>query len=354
MSSGVDERVLNPGKLPSALLSRLLQEYGITDPSVLVGPGIGRDAAAIAIGGDTLVVKSDPITFATENAASYLVNVNANDIACLGAVPRWLTVTALLPQGKTTPALVEQQFRELHEACANIGVTLIGGHTEVTHGLDRPILVGHMLGLARPEGVLTPGGARPGDQLLLTKAIAIEGTALLARECAEVLACALGQEVVERAQRLLHDPGISVVRDAGVVLNAGGITALHDPTEGGLAMGVRELALSAGCGATLDVDAVPVLPETRAIARHFGLEPCGMLASGALLTAAAVDRVSSIMDACEKAVIPIARIGTVEPESHGFTWTRNGRVEELPEFNQDEVSRVLAADCADRSVDARQ
>jgi hydrogenase maturation factor len=318
----------------------------MSDPSVLVGPGVGRDAAAIAIGDETLVVKSDPITFATENAASYLVNVNANDVACLGAVPRWLTVTALLPHGKTTPALVEEQFRELHAACAGIGVTLIGGHTEVTHGLDRPILVGHMLGIARPAGLLMPGGARPGDQLLLTKAIAIEGTALLARECPRGLGCALGQELVERAQHLLHVPGISVVPDADVVLKAGGITALHDPTEGGLATGVRELALAAGYGAALDVAAVPVLPETRAVADHFGLEPCGMLASGALLAAASPDAVSGIIDACAAAGIPVARIGTVEPEAHGFTWLRDGKVEELPEFNQDEVSRVLAAGCA--------
>jgi hydrogenase maturation factor len=347
MSTQADERVLNPGKLPSALLSRLLREYATTDPAVLVGPGVGRDAAALAIGGETLVVKSDPITFATENAASYLVNVNANDIACLGAVPRWLTVTALLPEGKTTPALVEAQFRELHEACAGIGVTLIGGHTEVTHGLDRPILVGHMLGVARPEGILRPGGARPGDQLLLTKAIAIEGTALLARECPRELACALGQDVVARAQQLLHDPGISVVRDADVVLNVGGITALHDPTEGGLAMGVRELAIAAGCGATLDPESVPVLPETRAVANHFGLEPCGMLASGALLAAASPEAVTRIRDACAAAGVPIARIGTVEPESNGVRWSRDGRLEELPEFNQDEVSRVLSVGCAD-------
>jgi hydrogenase maturation factor len=347
MSTEADERVLNPGKLPSALLSRLLRDYATTDPAVLVGPGVGRDAAALTIGGETLVVKSDPITFATENAASYLVNVNANDIACLGAIPRWLTVTALLPQGKTTPALVEAQVRELHQACARIGVTLIGGHTEVTHGLDRPILVGHMLGVARPEGILRPGGARPGDQLLLTKAIAIEGTALLARECPRELACALGTDVVKRAQQLLHDPGISVVRDADVVLQAGGITALHDPTEGGLAMGVRELALAAGCGATLDLGAVPVLPETRAVADHFGLEPCGMLASGALLAAASPAAVPSIMDACRAAGVPIARIGTVTEEADGIRWIRDGHLEELPEFNQDEVSRVLAAGCAD-------
>ena len=156
------------GKLPAELLGRLLATYATSDPTVIVGPGVGGDAAAIDLGSTTLVVKSDPITFATESAARYLVDVNANDLACLGATPRWMMVTALLPPG-TTEALVESHFRELRDACLQRGISLVGGHTEVTSGLDRSILVGVLIGEAEGGRLLRPGGARPGDRLLLTQ-----------------------------------------------------------------------------------------------------------------------------------------------------------------------------------------
>src|SRR5262245_2839840 len=280
-----EKRVVLPvGKLPGELLGRLIGLYGSSDPSVLDGPGIGGDAAAIEVGETTVVVKSDPITFASEGPARYLVDVNANDLACLGATPRWMMVTALLPAG-TTQAEVEAHFRELRDACVERGVSLVGGHTEVTHAVSRPILIGVLLGEAR-GAILQPGGARPGDVLLLTKALALEGTALVARELEQRLSDAVGREIVERAVGLLADPGISVVPEAIALLDAGGVTALHDPTEGGLATGVRELVLAAGCGAAVEREAVPVLPETAAIAAALDLDPLGMLASGSLLVAA--------------------------------------------------------------------
>src|SRR5438094_2332656 len=128
------------GKLPGELLARLIAKYATTDPTVVVGPGVGGDAAAIDLGATTLVVKSDPITFATESPARYLVDINANDLACLGATPRWMMVTALLPGGGTTEAAVEAHFRELRDACLHRGISLVGGHTEITAGLDRALL----------------------------------------------------------------------------------------------------------------------------------------------------------------------------------------------------------------------
>lgn len=335
-------QILKAGKLPNEILSRLIGTSGPPDPSVIVGPGIGCDAAAVTIGESILVIKSDPITFATEDAPRYLVNVNANDLACLGASPRWLSVTSLLPEGKTTPALVERQFRELREACKEIGVTLVGGHTEITLGLTRPILVGQMLGVASEAGLIKPGGMRPGDRILLTKGIALEGTALLARELAAPLVDALGAEFVERSQRLLAEPGISVVRDAQVVLEAGGVTALHDPTEGGLATGVRELAMAAQCGVQLNRAAIPVLPETEAIAAHLGLDPFGMLASGSLLVAVAPRAKDGVIDACARAGIPIAEIGVATDEPMVYQWLSDGAASDLPDFEADEVTRALA------------
>jgi hydrogenase maturation factor len=329
------------GKLPGDLLARLVATYGSHDPALLVGPGRGHDAAAVAFGGAVLAAKSDPITFATDRAARYLVEVNANDLACLGATPRWMLVTALLPEGSTTVADVEGQFRDLHDACVARGISLIGGHTEITAGLSRPILVGTLLGEVARERVLRPGGARPGDKLLLTKGLAIEGTALLARELGDRLRSALGDELVARAADLLFAPGISVVPDAAALLAAGGVTALHDPTEGGLAVAVRELADAAGHGATVFREKIPVLPETVAIADRLGLDPLGLLASGALLAAVAPDRAHAAIAAGQAADIPVALIGEIASAERGFVLVERGVPRPLPEFASDEVARVL-------------
>src|SRR3990170_159070 len=328
-------------KLPGELLARLIATYATTDPTVVVGPGVGGDAAAIELVGTTLVVKTDPITFATESAPCYLVNVNANDLACLGATARWMMITALLPERETTEALIESLFRELRDACRERSISLVGGHTEITVGLDRPILVGALIGEVAAGSMLRPGGARPGDQLLLTKALALEGTALLARELGARLRLALDPALITRAANFLYEPGISVVPDAMCLLRAGGVTALHDPTEGGLATGVRELALAAGCGAMIDQDAVPILAETAAIAAELGLDPLGMLASGSLLAAADPGAVGSLIAAGAAAGITVTPIGAVTNQPARFTIRAGGTERELPVYASDEVTRVL-------------
>jgi hydrogenase expression/formation protein HypE len=334
---------LGAGKIPSHLLGRLIERYVTLDSSVLIGPGIGRDAAAIDFGQSTLVVKTDPITFATENAPHFLVNVNANDLACLGATPRWLTVTALLPEGKATEATVELQFRELADACDQFGILLIGGHTEITDSVNRPILVGHLLGTVGKDRLVRPGGARPGDKLLLTKALAIEGTALLSREMAEPLSAQLGSDLVFRAQDLLRNPGMSIVADAQAMLSVEGVTGLHDPTEGGLAMGVRELVTASGCGAHISFDRVPVLPETKLIALQMGIDPAGMLASGSLLAAVQRDAAPAVINACREAGIDVTPIGVVTEPSEGLKWLRDGVESDIPTFESDEVSKALGS-----------
>jgi hydrogenase expression/formation protein HypE len=333
--------VLQVGKLPAELLGRLIAAYGSSDPTVLVGPGIGGDAAAIDLGETTVVVKSDPITFASDSPAHYLVDVNANDLACLGATPRWMMVTALLPPG-TSEDEVETHFRQLRDACVERRVSLVGGHTEITTAVSRPVLVGVLLGEAR-RALLRPGGARPGDVLLLTKALALEGTALVARELEQRLSAAVGSDVVERAAGFLTDPGISVVPEAMALLDAGGVTALHDPTEGGLATGVRELVLAAGCGAEVDGEAVPVLAETAAIAAALDLDPLGMLASGSLLVAADAASVEGLTAACEAIGIRLTRIGEVTDQAAGFTLRVGEDARQLPMYDSDEVARALSS-----------
>jgi hydrogenase maturation factor len=224
----------------------------------------------------------------------------------------------------------------------NRSVSLIGGHTEITSAVSRPILVGVLLGEAPQGALLRPGGARPGNALLLTKALALEGTALLARELEEQLVGAVGPEVVAQAATFLADPGISVVPEAKAVLEAGGVTALHDPTEGGLATGVRELVLAAGCGATIDREAVPVLPETAALAAALDLDPLGMLASGSLLVAADPSSVERLVAACTSVGVRLTLIGEVTDRNGRCTLRAGGDESELPVYESDEVARALS------------
>lgn len=335
---------LPAGKLPPALLSELLQSIE-PDPSVVIGPGIGRDAAAVRIGDQIIVLKTDPITFATDEIGWYAPNVNANDIACMGATPRWMLVTALLPEHQTTPELVRQVFADLRSACNALGVSLIGGHTEITVGLDRTMLVGMMAGQATEDELIDPRTARPGDALLLARGIAIEGTALLAQEFAGDLSERFGIDFVERCRRFLHEPGISVVHAAKVLRAHLGpdLHALHDPTEGGLATGVRELAEVAGCGARLDHAAIPIYPETETLCQTYGIDPLGLISSGALLAVVEARAGERAVQALRDQAIPGAIIGYLDGEKDQLLLDTDGHLTDLPFFAVDELARLLSS-----------
>ena len=333
---------LPPGKLPGDLLDRLIETYRTPpDPSVMVEASYGFDAAAISVGGEPLVVKSDPITFATEEAAHYLVAVNANDIACMGATPRWMTVVGLLPEGGTTRESVERMFAELQQACTAANVSLVGGHTEITIGLDRPLLIGTMLGLSGDDGLLHPGKASVGDELWLTKYAGLEGTAILANERRDELAALIGERGISVAAGLIHDPGISVVRDAQVALSTHQVTALHDPTEGGVATAVHEIAEASSLGATVDRSVIPVRDDTRAICGYLGIDPLGLISSGALLMAAKPGAGETLTNAFDGTGIQLTRIGEMVDRDHGFTMRDGDDISPLPRYDSDELTRVL-------------
>jgi thiamin-phosphate kinase len=333
--------MLPVGKLPLDLLARLLDAAPSTDPRVLLGPGIGLDCAVVDFGEKLLVLKSDPITFATEEIGWYAVQINANDIATTGARPRWMLVTLLLPEGKTTPETAERIAGQVYAAAQAAGVTVIGGHTEITFGLDRPILSGTMIGEVEREKLITPQGARPGDRLLLTKGVPIEGAALLALELPERLSGAFSPAELEQAARFLHDPGISVLREAQIAVQAGKVTAMHDPTEGGLAAALWELAAASGCSLAVDLERIPVLPLAARMCAVLGLNPLACLASGALLLAARPEDAASIQRAVEEAGILCAEIGAVEPGPPAvWSYTSTGRTP-LPRPERDEIARLF-------------
>jgi hydrogenase expression/formation protein HypE len=331
---------IKPGKLSPEFLEALIERYGGRDPQVILGPGIGRDAAVISLGDVFLVAKSDPVTFASQEIGWYAVHINANDLACLGAAPRWFLATLLLPERKTEKRLVEAVFSQIHEACSELGAVLCGGHTEITLGLDRPVVAGTMLGQVGLSGLVRPDGARPGNGLLLTKGVAIEGTSVLAREH-EGLKARLDQEELERCAELLHRPGISVVKEAMAACRAGGVCAMHDPTEGGIATALREMAHAAGVGLLVRKEAIAVRRETRKVCEVLGLDPMGLLASGALLLAVESSRADGVRRAILAEGVEVFDIGEVTEKTAGILWVEKGQTMPIPRFDRDEVARAL-------------
>lgn len=329
------------GKLPPDILSAFLHRFPQNDPSVILGPGIGLDCAVVDIGGRYLVFKSEPITFVAEDIGWYAVQIACNDIATSGARPRWMLVTMLLPEGKTSPDLVSSIGMQLAEACAAYNITLIGGHTEITSGLDRPILNTTMIGEVAAERLITPRGAKAGDALLLTQSIPVEGTAILAREFAGELAGKFTGEEIAEAQNYLYEPGISVFNAAQTALAGGKVHAMHDPTEGGLAAALHELAAASSCTLVLQPETVPISDLSRRICSHLNVNPFAAIASGALLMAVPPAEADPITAALAGAGIRCSLIGHIET---GIACVLQQSGEEripLPLPERDEIARMF-------------
>jgi hydrogenase maturation factor len=333
--------ILPVGKLPPELLARLLSAAPAQDERLLVGPGIGLDCAVVDIGSTLLVFKSDPITFATGEIGWYAVQVNANDIATSGAVPAWFLMTMLLPEGGSTPELVEQIGEQVYQACQQIGVSVIGGHSEITPAVNQPIIMGTLIGEVAHQDLVTPRGAQPGDRLLLTKGVPIEAVSILAREFPSKLENVLSAEEIETAQNYLYQPGISVLKDAQVATRAGCVTAMHDPTEGGLAAALWELAAACGHKLVIDPQLVSITPLAERVCAAFDLNPMAAIASGALLLTTPPDQVSEICQALEMEGIPCNEIGKVENGKAQVWIEKHGKRELLPYPERDEIARLF-------------
>jgi len=277
------EYILSTGKLKCEYLDKLLGKIDIKDIRVIVGPGIGEDAAVLQVGEKYLIVKSDPITFVADRIGWYVVHINANDIAAMGGTPLWFLVTILLPEKKTTESLIESIMKDLKESCSELGVSLVGGHTEVTHGISHPILSGTMLGEVEKGELIKNGNISPGDLLYMTKGVAIEATSIIAREKKEEVIRVFGGDFYRRCVGFLQNPGISVVKEADLAKKAVKVSGMHDPTEGGILSGAYEMALGSGVGLDIYTEKIPVYEETRKLCQYFNISPLGATASGSLL-----------------------------------------------------------------------
>ncbi len=333
------EESLPEGKLEPARLARLLELFRTADPAVVAGPALGEDAAAIHAEPGLVILTTDPITFVSEASAAWLVQVNANDVAAMGARPRYLTVTGLFPAGSTA-AQVERTFRDLAEACRALGVVVVGGHTEITRAVVQPVLVGQMMGQCPRDRLHRSADARAGDVILLAGSAGREGSAILAREKPDAAAEVLGTRRARAVARWAEPPGLSVVEPALALAAIEGVHALHDATEGGVAMAVREVALASGAGCLLRLERIPVAAETVALCGRLGLDWLGLISSGLLVATAAPEAVDRCLAVLERLGVPAAAAGEVLPED---LWLEDpgGRHRELPFFPVDELTRAL-------------
>ncbi len=329
------------GKLPPEFMAQIIARVPNYDPRLVLGPGIGLDCAIIDLGTRLLAFKSDPITFATDEIGWYLVQINSNDIVTTGATPRWMLATVLLPQSTTDANRVEQIADQIFSACRQAEITFLGGHTEITTDINRPIVIGTMVGEILPGHLITPRGAQPGDRLMLTKGVPVETIAILSREFPERCRQVLGQEELAQAKTYLYDPGISIRKDAEIAQAAGKVTAMHDPTEGGLATALWELSEASGRSLYFEPGAVYISPIAAKLCTAFNLNPLETIASGALLLTAHGSDAVHIQGALETNGIRCDEIGAVEDGPVGV-WqpAETGRVL-LPRPQRDEIARLF-------------
>jgi len=332
---------LRAGKLPPGLLARLLAEHaapvGAAADRLVVPPRLGEDAAVIELPDRYLVVATDPITFVSADLGHYAVTINANDVAVMGAAPRFFSCVLLLPEGSAEDE-VERIFASLRQACAAADVAWIGGHTEVTGAVTHPVAVGQMIGEVEPEALVRKDALGVGDVLLLTKALAVEAVSIIARERADEVRSAHGAAFQARAAGFLHQPGIGVVDEALAACGAagpGGVHAMHDPTEGGLAGALAELAAATGLGLEIEREAVPVSPEAAVLCEQFDLDVLGVIASGSLLIGVAPECAEVVREALAGAgCVAIGR--AVEAPGCRFA---DGAP--LPVFEVDEITKLF-------------
>ncbi len=334
-----DPAGLGTGKLPPDLLRTLiLGQLGARRPETLVPAALGVDAAVIAVDADwACVLTCDPITTAASGAGRLAVHVVCNDLAATGAEPLGLLATLLFPAG-TPPASIGELMSDIDATARALNVEVLGGHTEVAPGVSAPLVVMTGVGRARRDRVLTAGGGRPGDALVLTKAAALEGTHVLASDLAARL---LGSGVSEAvlAEGRAYGEELSVVPEARLAVELGA-TAMHDPTEGGVLGAVWEMSEASDCGFAVRAGEIPLRTPTQQICAALGVDPLRLIASGALLVACPDGQV--MVRGLRQAGIEAVQIGELTPAEEGRRVTyADAHQETVESVGRDELYRVL-------------
>jgi len=317
------------GKIPVNILREVVfKNLGVKRDEVVLGPSAGFDGAVIDIGNKSLIVSMDPITGAIERIGWLAVNINANDVATFGVEPAFFFSCILLPE-KADRKTVETICVQMNEAAKDLGMAIVGGHCEVTPRLTNPIVVGCAMGLTEKGNYVTAGGAKLGDKLILTKSAGIEGTAILAADREEQLKKVLKPTMLQNAKKFYDN--ISVVKDALTAFKTGGVTAMHDPTEGGVSGGIHEMADASNLGVKIFEEKIHIQPETSKICEFFHIDPLQLISSGALLISAKPEFADKIIGELEQKQIHASIIGEfLEKSRHRLILRKNGETQTLP------------------------
>ncbi|MEM1623502.1 MAG: AIR synthase family protein [Sulfolobales archaeon] len=331
------------GKLPPDMLLRfVLSRTGVLDPSVIVGPSIGEDAAVIDIGdGKVLVAHVDPITGAVEFLGWLAVHIASNDVAVRGVKPRWLLSVLYLPEG-ATEELVDRITSQVDRAAKEVGAMVVGGHSEFTPGITRPLISMTAIGITKRDRYVTTGGARVGDVVVMTKSAGIEGTAILATDFRDVLLdLGVPESVVRRGSEFIRE--VSVVKEALALADAGLVTSMHDPTEGGLLGGLAEIAYASNTTIHVWEEKIPLAEETAVISSALGLDPLRLISSGTLVATVPRDKVGEALRVLRDIGVEASVIGYVGERADGLVtiYRRSGVIERAKEvYVRDELVRA--------------
>jgi hydrogenase maturation factor len=302
----------------------ILRRLGARDPDVLVGPQHGVDVGVVRVAdGVAMALTADPLfvvpAYGWERAAWFAAHILASDASTSGLPLRWMAVDLNLP-----PEITDEELTALwdafHRACEGMGVAIVTGHTARYDGCTWPMVGGAVCIASGPEDrYVTPTMARPGDRVVVTKGAAIEATALFAATFPERLANGVGADVVRAADALFGS--MTVVPDAAVARAFGlrdeGVTSMHDATEGGVFGGLTEVAAASGTGMRIDLAAIPVRPEVRAVCEHAGMDPYTAISEGTLICTVVPDRADAFVDALAAAGIEAAAVGEVTAHGAG-------------------------------------
>lgn len=325
---------MKTGKLPNSLLDKIIIEpinkHSVKRSEVMLKPSIGEDCAALNMGDNICLLSTDPITGAVENIGRLAININTNDIASSGGEPVGIMVTALFPPS-ITEGEISQIVTELYEEAEKVNVAILGGHTEITDAVNKPVLSCTVIGKTRK--LITSAGARAGDYVVMTKYAGLEGTAIFAHDREELLKN-VDKSVVERAKKFSES--LSVIKE-GKAAAKEGAHAMHDVTEGGILGACWEVADCAGLGIEVYADKIPVREETKIICDELGVDYRRLISSGSMLIIC--ENGDKMTAAIEKEGINASVIGRITDE--GRYIIENGCKYVLEEPGADELYKVV-------------
>ena len=298
---------MNVGKVPESVLKRsIIKQIKTRRPEIITGAAVGEDCAAIRLEeGEVYVTSTDPITGTSHEIGALAVHVTANDIASAGAEVIGVMLSVLLPDG-TEEEELRSIMKQVEETCHELNIQTIGGHTEVTRVVNQPVITVTGIGKVLRDKLVTTGGARPGDDVVVTKWIGLEGTSIIAREMKDVLLGRFSPSFVDKAADFIKY--LSVVPDSAVAVKHN-VTAMHDVTEGGIFGALWEVAEASRTGLRIDLRSIPVRQETIEICEVFGINPYQLISSGSMLITSPNGH--EIADALKEAGINAAVIGKV-------------------------------------------